>query len=87
MLDDDKKAELIRLITEKISSKGKSPHCPMCGNNSFSLVDGYFSNGIQQDFSSVSLGGPAVPSATIICTNCGFMSQHALGAIGIKVEQ
>ena len=66
MLDDDKKAELIRLITEKISSKGKSPHCPMCGNNSFSLVDGYFNKSMKSFFMNSTSGPKNLPNSKML---------------------
>jgi hypothetical protein len=28
-------------------------------------------------------GGQTVPAAAIVCNRCGFLSQHALGALGL----
>ena len=65
------------LLTKKVN---KHP-CPMCGNQHFSLVDGFLSNSVHSDLNVVNLGGAAIPTVSIICTNCGFISQHALGII------
>ena len=60
----------------------------MCGNSSFQLVSGYFSNVIQPHLSAgMLLGGPAIPTAVIVCTKCGFISQHALGVLGLLPSQ
>lgn len=57
--------------------------CPMCQNKSFSMANGYFSNTLQIDFNSLALGGKAIPTIGIICNNCGFVSQHAIGRLGL----
>jgi hypothetical protein len=31
----------------------------------------------------LSLGGLGIPSIAIICNRCGFISQHALGTLGL----
>lgn len=63
-----------------LESKG-IVRCPMCGGNHFQVVDGYFSNFIQNGLNGFALGGPSVPSVMIICAECGFMSQHAIGVL------
>ena len=71
-------------ITEALNSKGVKPVCPMCGNRKFVIADGYFNNSIQTELiDAMVLGGPAIPTIAIFCTNCGFTSQHALGALDL----
>jgi len=70
-------------IIETLKQKGVNQGCPMCGNKNFVLIDGYFNNHLQGDLSSYSLGGPSVPSIATACSNCGFISQHALGILGL----
>lgn len=71
-------------IVEALNSKGVKTTCPMCGNKHFVIADGYFTQSLQKNFNNgISLGGPAIPSISVICGNCGFMSQHALGALGL----
>ena len=55
----------------------------MCQNDNFDLVDSYIRNDLQDDLTSVSIGGRAIPAAAIVCSNCGFISQHAIGALGL----
>jgi ribosomal protein S27AE len=83
MLKEEKKAELIQALTERLSKSDKRSVCPMCGHAHFTIADAYLSNTLQADFNSVTLGGPSIPSLAIICTNCGFISQHSLGILGL----
>lgn len=86
-LDEAKKKEIVDLISARLAKGGRGASCPMCGHDGFALADGYFSNALQADFQNITLGGPSVPTAAIICTNCGFVSQHAIGVIGLRVEE
>ena len=83
MLTEDRKAELIRVLSERLGKYEKPAICPMCGHTHFTIADAYLSNTLQTDLNSVTLGGPAIPSLAIICTNCGFISQHSLGILGL----
>ena len=74
-------------IVEKLKEKGASLPCPRCGNNSFTLLDGYFNQAIQTNFKGMVIGGPSVPTIGVACTNCGHISQHALGALGLLPEK
>lgn len=82
MLSEEEKKKIASALSAKI------PHlkCPMCNHNKFSLTEGYFNN-FMQDLKSVSIGGPSIPTAVIICENCGFLSQHALGALKLLPQQ
>lgn len=79
MLTNEQKEE----IKSKLVSKVINLTCPMCGNKSFSMSEGYFMNTMQADLKSLALGGQAIPTIGVICNNCGFVSQHALGALGL----
>ena len=70
-------------IVAALTERGATAPCPRCGNQSFSLSDGYFLSVIQTGFPGVTLGGQVVPWIVVICTKCGFMSQHALGVLGL----
>ena len=61
--------------------------CPRCGNQNFSLVDGYFNQPIQRELEGMVLGGPSIPYIAVVCTRCGFLSQHALGALGMLPKE
>lgn len=70
-------------IAKKLQEKGVRTDCPMCGNKHWAVLDGYFNQTLQSNLKGVKFGGPSIPSAAIICTNCGFISTHALGALDL----
>lgn len=70
-------------IKSELLKKVPTLVCPMCQNKSFSMAEGYFSNTLQVDLNSLALGGQIIPSIGIICNNCGFISQHAIGRLGL----
>lgn len=75
-------------IVNELNSKGATRPCHRCGSTQFSVVDGYSSFGLQDDFSKgVVLGGRAMPVAMVICTNCGAITPHALGALSISIKE
>jgi len=78
-IPDDRKQEIIKAL----ENKGARLPCPRCGNQSFTLLDGYFNQTIQTNLVGIVLGGPSIPSVVIACSRCGFLSQHALGALGL----
>jgi len=84
MLSEDKKQEFIAALTEKIRANGQSEACPMCGNEKFLMVDACLVNVLQPDVKSVTLTGASIPTLAIICVNCGYLSQHAVGALGVS---
>lgn len=79
--------EEINKILEELKKRGVSKMCPMCGNPHFSIAPAYFVNLLQPSVSNLSLSGKSIPSIPIICTNCGFISQHAIGVLGIMPKE
>ena len=73
-------------IVEKLRDRGASLPCPRCGNTHFQLLDGYFNQPLQPAFDGLYLGGTSIPSVVIACDRCGFLSSHALGALGLLTE-
>jgi len=71
-------------IIDKLIEKGVKTICPMCGKNHFLIADGYFNHPMQPNFQGgLVLGGPSIPTIAIVCENCGYTSQHALGVLGL----
>jgi ribosomal protein S27AE len=69
-------------IIAELEKRGATAPCPRCGNSNFILMDGFLNNPLQTELTgSLILGGPTVPSIVTVCSKCGFMSQHALGAL------
>lgn len=80
MMSDDKKQEIVNSLTKKIALL----ECPMCHAHSFSLIDGYFTSNIQDDYRSIVFGkGEIIPSIAIVCNQCGFISKHSIGILGV----
>lgn len=78
-MSPEKKQEIAKILQDK----GALRPCPRCTNQKFTLLDGYFNQSIQQELTGMLIGGPAVPSVVLVCNNCGYMSQHALGVLGL----
>lgn len=76
-MDDARKQRII----EALSSKGLQA-CPRCRNSNFEFLGETFL-GLQDQPGTLVIGGPSIPVALVACTNCGFISQHALGALGL----
>ncbi len=74
-------------IKDELIKKVPNLTCPMCQNKGFTMADGYFLNSMQADLNSVNLGGEAIPTIAVICNNCGFVSQHALGSLGLLPKE
>ena len=77
-LDSEQKKEIVAALKER----GALQACPRCGNEGFALADGYFNELLQTEPADLKFDVSSVPSVIVICRNCGFMSQHALGILG-----
>lgn len=78
-MDKERKDEIIKRLTER----GALMPCPRCGNENFSIIDGYFNQTIQSEFKGLVIGGRSVPTAIVVCNKCGYIAQHALGVLGL----
>jgi hypothetical protein len=76
-----KKEDLSKLVNKLNSSMPAGVECPMCHGRDFEVVDGVFTNSIQQSLNNFQIGGPSVPCVAFVCTHCGFLSQHAIGIL------
>lgn len=83
MLSEDKKHELIKTLSERLGQF----ECPMCHQRQFTVIDGYFVPSLLSEYSSPALSTSGIPMAGIVCIHCGFVSFHALGAIGLLNKQ
>ncbi len=83
-MNQEERDRIIRILEER----GAILACSRCGRRGFTLLDGYFNQSFQAQLnSSIIIGGPTIPSVAVICNNCGFISHHAIGALGLLPEQ
>jgi hypothetical protein len=81
-MQDPTQEEKDKLI-KTVKDRGANMPCPRCGNDSFTLLDGYFNQIIQEEPKGIVLSGRTIPTIVIACNRCGFLSQHALGILGL----
>lgn len=83
-MTQNEKEKIIKALQDRLA---KQP-CPRCANQQFTLADGYFNQPFQNELSAgLIIGGPSIPSVVVLCTRCGFVSQHALGMLGLLQPQ
>lgn len=74
-------------IAKLLSEKGAVQPCHRCGKNQFTVLEGYSNISLQEKFNTgLVIGGPAVPVAHVACNNCGAITSHAIGALGLLPE-
>ena len=87
LLNDDEKQK----ITETLKKRGAKLPCPRCKNRNFAILDGYFNQSIQKSIpvsiTDITNEGPFISSVVIVCTRCGYLSQHALATLGLLTEE
>ena len=69
-------------IIQALNSKGVNKPCPRCGNLHFNVV-AETSIPVNSNPAIISADTTVVPTVIVACTNCGFVTQHALGALGL----
>ena len=65
-------------IIESLDSRAGDFHCPICGNEKFFIADGLTEKNL--------INGLKVPCAVIVCNKCGFVSEQAIGVLGLMKE-
>ena len=81
-LTQEQKNKYIKLLEEL----GAVQTCPRCGKDSFFLYD-YISNP-KSNLRLVDIyrEESKIPSIIVVCENCGFISQHAIGVLEKSIE-
>jgi predicted nucleic-acid-binding Zn-ribbon protein len=75
--------EMKIIIARKLEERGAFLPCPRCGNRKFAMVNGFVSPSLQNRLDTVQEDDAVIPSVVIACNRCGYLSQHALGALGL----
>lgn len=80
MLTNDKKKEIVQALASRVDKM----ECPICHQGRFTLIGGYITDAVQNDFNYQIIGSKTtLPSVALVCNNCGFISQHSLGILGL----
>jgi len=69
-------------IIKALKEKNVSLPCPRCKFSNFQVI-GQTTLSMSENPTIVSLGGAVIPAAIVTCSNCGFITLHALGALGL----
>ncbi len=77
-MDTDRRQQIISAL----EARSVNMPCPRCGTRSFDLV-AESTIAIQERPGTVVVGGPAIPVVVVACTNCGFITEHAIGPLGL----
>lgn len=71
-------------IVKRLSELGAMLPCQRCGHMKFTVLNGYTHTMLQDDINgSLIIGGPTIPSILVACNNCGCLTAHALGGLGL----
>jgi len=71
-------------VAKNLTERGATKPCHRCGHTNFAVIEGYSSFSLQEKLDgNIVIGGPAVPVVMVACTNCGAITPHALGALGL----
>jgi transcription elongation factor Elf1 len=73
-------------IIAALNKKGATKPCPRCGHLHFSVVAETAIPIGDDPTNRLLLTEPVVPIVIIACGNCGFVTQHALGALELEPD-
>lgn len=75
--------QLKQQIVDALKKKAPNLKCPACQSSEFIFVDGFFANDLQADLSRRQMGGMNIPTVPIVCKNCGYIMEFAVGSLGL----
>jgi hypothetical protein len=61
--------------------------CPLCSNTRWQLPGGYVVSSLQNEIGGIHIGGPGIPKVPMICANCGFVAEIAIGVLGLLPKE
>ena len=79
MLSDEERIKIGKILSERLGIIT----CPICKKGHFALIDGYLSHVLTDDYHQINLDGKMIPFVMLACNNCGYITHHALGALGL----
>lgn len=78
---EEERQEIEKAIREKAPGLGR---CALCEHGHWNLQDGFVTQVLQDGPKSLKLGGPAIPSIVVICSNCGNTYLLNVIALGLR---
>ena len=80
--------DLEEKIRHELTVRGAMRSCPRCGQSSFFIAQNFQMMPVQSAIGGpLVLGGNSIPTAIVVCNNCGYLSQHAIGALGLLPKE
>jgi uncharacterized protein (DUF2225 family) len=76
---NENKHKIIDALYKKLSNL----ECPVCHNKNFEFGGGYFAHDLQDNLSSRVMGGINIPTIPLVCKNCGYLLEFAVGSLGL----
>lgn len=73
-------------IAERLRELGAVLPCPRCGGASFSLISDVNLVPVIPVVGGIRTASRALPAALLMCNQCGFLSSHALIALGLAED-
>jgi predicted nucleic-acid-binding Zn-ribbon protein len=78
--------ERLKSINDALLKKCITYPCPLCGSGNFTSTDGFIPQAVRTEG-----GNPiemsVLPTIVIICVNCGYVRQHELYYLGLKLKE
>jgi predicted Zn-ribbon and HTH transcriptional regulator len=75
--------EDVERVSAALRERVETLRCPMCTREQMVMAPWFFKHQVALHLEKAVVGGPTVPVAPLVCTHCGFMSQHSLGILGL----
>ena len=70
-------------VLAALQAKVRSPTCEVCQTNNWGVADHPVGLNLTDLSGNVVIPAPQIPAAALICSNCGNVRFHALGALGL----
>ena len=74
-----------QLFQAEAAKRGLNLPCPRCRNTQFEL-QGYSFKRYSEQAGDFDLLGTVFPTFLSVCSNCGFIAEHAAHVLGIKID-
>ena len=74
-------------VLEALNKKKINANCEVCGQNNWSVGDQAVTLLVSNLEGGISLPPPNIPSAALVCNNCGNVRLFALGVLDILEQK